>query len=54
MQLWQVVVLAFVVVLPMALMVDFWGDQRLSFRGRPGRRSWRPTPRPLPDPDDHH
>ncbi|MBY5161208.1 hypothetical protein [Salsipaludibacter albus] len=51
---WQWIVLAFLVVVPLTLMVDFWGRERLSSRGRPGRRPWRPQPRPAPDPDDHH
>ena len=54
MQLWQWVLLAFLVVLPVALMLDFWGDQRLSFRGRPGPRTFRPNPPPAPSHDDHH
>lgn len=54
MQLWQWILLAFVVVVPFALMVDFWGDQRLDFRGRPGPREFRPSPPPAPEPDDHH
>lgn len=53
-QLWQWVIFVFIVLVPLALMVDFWGDQRLTFRGRPGRRTWRPVPLPAPSPDDHH
>lgn len=52
--LWQWILLAFVLVVPFALMVDFWGDQRLDFRGRPGPREFRPSPPPAPSPDDHH
>ena len=37
---WQVVILVFVVLLPLVLMIDFWGDERLSFRGRPIARPW--------------
>lgn len=54
MQVWQVILLVFLVVVPLTLMVDFWGDQRLSARGRPGPRAWRPTPRPAPSDADHH
>lgn len=54
MQLWQWILVVFVVVVPMALMVDFWGDQRLGPSGRPGARAFRPTPLPPPSNDDHH
>ena len=37
----QIVLALFVVLLPIVLMVDFWGDERLTFRGRPIRRPWR-------------
>ena len=36
----QIVLALFVVLLPIGLMVDFWGDERLTFRGRPVRRPW--------------
>lgn len=54
MQLWQWVLLAFVVVIPFALMLDFWGDQRVGPSGRPRPRDFRPSPPPAPEPDDHH
>lgn len=54
MQLWQWVLWAFLAVLPLALMVDYWGGERLTFRGRSLPRRWRPTPRPAPSPDEHH
>lgn len=41
MQFWQYILLAFLFLLPMVLMIDYWGDERLTFRGRPIRRSWR-------------
>lgn len=53
MQLWQIALLVLIVALPLALMADFWGDQRLSSRGEPRRREWRPSPRPAPD-EEHH
>lgn len=53
MQLWQIIILAFLVAMPLALMVDYWGDQRLSSRGRPGSRQWRPSPGSRPEPDEH-
>ncbi|MDP8960176.1 MAG: hypothetical protein M3N32_00870 [Actinomycetota bacterium] len=37
---WQVVVAVFFVLLPLVLMLDFWGDERLTARGRPIRREW--------------
>lgn len=41
MQFWQYILLAFLFLLPMVLMIDYWGDERLTFRGRPIRRPWR-------------
>lgn len=40
MESWQVVVAVFFVLLPLVLMLDFWGDERLTTRGRPIRREW--------------
>ena len=37
---WQIVVALFFVLLPLMLMVDFWGDERVTARGRPVKRSW--------------
>ncbi|HEX9888828.1 MAG TPA: hypothetical protein VGA69_05085 [Nitriliruptorales bacterium] len=37
---WQYILLAFVFLLPMVLMIDYWGDDRLTFRGKPIRRPW--------------
>ena len=56
MQAWQLILLAFFFLLPMVLMVDFWGDERLTFRGRPIARAWKkqvkdPTD---PGPSDPH
>ena len=48
----QVVLLVVVLLLPIVLMVDFWGDERLTFRGRPIRRPWRRQVEHLPD-DEH-
>lgn len=41
MDAWQLILLAFLFLLPMVLMIDFWGDERLTFRGRPITRAWR-------------
>ncbi len=43
-----VVVTVFFVLLPVVLMLDFWGDERLTARGRPIRRPWPRSPRPQP------
>jgi hypothetical protein len=53
-EFWQIVVFAFVVLLPMALMLDFWPHrERLNYRGQPVARTWERqyTPRL---PDEHH
>lgn len=49
----QLVLLLVVVALPIVLMVDFWGDERLTFRGRPIPRPWRPQVDEPVD-DEHH
>lgn len=41
---WQIILLAFFVLLPTVLMFDFWGDERLTSRGRPVPRSWPRAP----------
>lgn len=53
MQFWQYILLAFLFLLPMVLMIDYWGDERLTFRGRPIRRAWR-TQIEHQAGDDHH
>ena len=50
---WQLILLAFFFLLPMVLMVDFWGDERLTFRGRPVVRGWKRQVE-HPDPDAEH
>jgi hypothetical protein len=52
-QFWQYILLAFLFLLPMVLMIDYWGDERLTFRGRPIRRPWR-TQIEHQVADDHH
>lgn len=53
MEQWQWIGLAFLFLLPMGLMIDFWGDERVTFRGRPIQRDWiRQVEHP--DTDDHH
>jgi hypothetical protein len=53
---WQVVFLAFVVLLPLALLADLHPDrERLSSRGRPLDRPWiRQLDHAPPSDDDHH
>lgn len=52
MEAWQIILLAFFFLLPMVLMVDFWGDERLTFRGRPITRAWKKQG-DHPDPGEH-
>jgi hypothetical protein len=48
--IWQVLVGAFLVLLPFALLLDLYPDrERLDARGRPLRRDWA-TARPLKTP----
>lgn len=54
MEAWQIVVGAFFVLLPVVLMLDFWGDERVTGRGRPIDREWRRQVVHRPDPDEHH
>jgi len=52
---WQIVLFAFIVLLPFSLMYDFWPyRERLDHRGRPLPRDWRPAPRPAEVDDPHH
>ena len=39
---WQIVLFTLIVLLPFALMFDFWPDrERVDYRGRPLPRDWR-------------
>jgi hypothetical protein len=52
---WQIIVLAFLVLLPIALLIDYWPDrERLTARGAPLPRDWRPAARHAPVDDEHH
>lgn len=54
MEIWQVVLLVIFVLVPLALMVDFWPDrERLTYRGSPAAREWRRQITHEPH-DDHH
>lgn len=51
---WQVVLIAVVVLLPLLLLVgQHPARERLSTRGEPMSRAWRPAP-PAPPVDDAH
>jgi hypothetical protein len=51
---WQWILLVFFFLLPLVLMVDFWGDERVTFRGRPVQRDWRRQITPHVPDEDHH
>jgi hypothetical protein len=52
---WQIIVLAFLVLLPIALLIDYWPDrERLTARGAPLPRDWRPAPPKVLADDEHH
>lgn len=54
MDLWQIVLLAFLVLLPMALLLDFWPDrERLTRSGEPIERAWLRQIRHEPHDEDH-
>lgn len=56
MDAWQIILAVFFLLLPMVLMIDYWGDERLTFRGRPIPRNWR-RQQEHPDPGEaeiHH
>lgn len=38
---WQLSLAIFLVLAPVVLMIATWGDERLSFRGRPVQRDWQ-------------
>lgn len=40
MESWQWILFGFLVLLPMMLMLDYWGNERLTFRGTPVERDW--------------
>jgi hypothetical protein len=51
---WQVVLIAAVVLLPLLLLLaQHPAGERLSARGLPMARTWRPVP-PAPEADDEH
>lgn len=54
MSLWQLISIAVVVLLPLLLLVVFHPRrERLTARGLPVERGWRPAPRATP-PVEHH
>ena len=51
---WQIAVLAVFLLLPFALLTDFWPHrERLSSTGRPLQREWRPKVVEPPH-EEHH
>ena len=52
MESWQLILGGFFILLPIVLMIDYWGDERLTFRGRPIQRDWRPQVTHPPRHDD--
>lgn len=53
MELWQIPIAVFLFLLPIVLMRDFWGDERLTFRGKPIIRRWK-AQITHPDPHEAH
>jgi hypothetical protein len=54
-EVWQFVLMAFLVLLPLALLADFWPDrERLDYRGGPIARVWRQQITHEPHDDAHH
>ncbi len=53
MESWQLILGGFFILLPIVLMVDYWGDERLTFRGVPLHRAWRRQVEHDPAQDDH-
>lgn len=54
MDAWQLILVAFFFLLPLVLMVDFWGEERLTSRGRPVARPWRRQLDVHDHPDEGH
>ncbi|WP_157041656.1 hypothetical protein [Nitriliruptor alkaliphilus] len=55
MELWQIVLITFFVLLPMALLLDFWPHrERLSRTGAPVPREWDRQITHEPHDDEHH
>lgn len=51
---WQVVLATLFLLIPFALMLEFWPRrERLTSSGRPLQRDWRP-PVAEREPDEHH
>jgi hypothetical protein len=54
-EIWQIVAFAFIALLPMALMLDFWPHrERLNYRGQPVERTWERQIHPSLTDDEHH
>lgn len=54
MEVWQILLMAFFVLVPFALLLDYHpGRERLNASGHPLERDWAPEVS-HPDPDDEH
>lgn len=54
MQAWQIVTIAVLVLLPMALLLGFWPNrERLTSSGKPVERDWEPQVTHAPA-EEHH
>ena len=55
METWQIGLLVIFVLLPVALLLDFWPNrERLTYRGTPLRREWIRQIDHEPHDDEHH
>ncbi|MDX1659790.1 MAG: hypothetical protein R3343_13290 [Nitriliruptorales bacterium] len=54
MEAWQIILGVFFALLPIVLMLDYWGNERLTFRGRPIPREWQRQITHPSESDDSH
>lgn len=55
MEFWQIALLVLFVLLPLALLSDFWPDrERLTAKGAPASREWKRQIQHEPHDDEHH
>lgn len=52
---WQIFIIVFSVIVPIVLLgaKERWADDRLTFRGRPTQRDWKPQVDPTIESDGH-
>ena len=55
MEAWQIFIVVFWVILPVVLLGarEPWADDRLTFRGRPTQRDWKPQVDPTIESNGH-